>query len=175
LWCAKAPTKFEVLSLFFILGNEAHSGPVLGGMQPLRGCAFAGVSAVLGWGFSGALSGQRRQLGAGPGPWRGGRLHGVFKPVYGGSVLGGERRRHLPVLQPADAAGGFVLESGLVDSGRGVLANPQMESTRIGSLGAFPGMIVEFDGVSARCEACVSGRAPFVWDTISASNRSKQR
>lgn len=35
LWCAKAPTKTEVLSLFFILGNEAHSGPVLGGRQPL--------------------------------------------------------------------------------------------------------------------------------------------
>lgn len=50
---------------------------------------ICGGFAVLGWGFSGALSGHRRQRGAGPGPWRGGRLHGVFKPVYGGSVVGG--------------------------------------------------------------------------------------
>jgi hypothetical protein len=53
----------------------------------------------------------------------------------------------MPVLQPADAAGGIVLESGLVDSGRGVSAIPQKKS-----LGAFLGVRRSIPG-----EFCRSG------------------
>lgn len=89
---------------------------------------ICGGFAVLGWGFSGALSGQRRQRGAGPGPWRGGRLHGVFKPVYGGSVVGGRAGGSCQCFSQQMPPAKSSFESGQVDSRRGVSAIPQKKS-----------------------------------------------
>lgn len=125
LGVAKAPTKTEVLSLFFIWGMRPVFGPVLGGKQPLRGCAFAGVSAVLDGGFSGAMG--VAQPGAQGRAWslRGGRLRGVFKPFHGASSLagnaGGSCQCFSPQMPPAESS----FKSGLVESGRGVSADPQ--------------------------------------------------
>lgn len=73
----------------FYLGNEARFRACPWWGQPLRGCAVAGVSAVLAGGFSGALG--VAQPGAQGRAWslRGGRLRGVFKPFHGASSLAG--------------------------------------------------------------------------------------
>lgn len=85
---------------------------------------ICGGFVVLAWGFSGALIGRSRVRRAGPGPWRGGRLHGVFKPVYGVSVLignaGGSCKCFSQQMPPAEAS----LSSGYREPGR-VCTSPQ--------------------------------------------------
>ncbi len=95
---AKAPSSFCAgeglhkncgIEPIFYLGNEARFRACRWRGQPLRGCAVAGVLAVLAGGFSGALGGA--QPGAQGRAWslRGGRLRGVFKPFHGASSLMG--------------------------------------------------------------------------------------
>lgn len=142
----------EVLSLFSFLGTRHVFGPVLGRGQPLRGCAFAGVSPVLAGGFSGVLG--VAQPGAQGRAWsvRGGRLRGVFKPFHGASSLvgkaGGSCQCFSPQMPPAVSS----LASGVSSAAAGftrinkIEAEAPVSSLFWGQFVSFRGFRVEHDG-----------------------------
>ena len=121
---AKACTKIEVLSLFFIWGDEALLGLSLVGSSHCEAAHLRGFKLSLPGAAQALRAGNAVSSGR-PGPWRGGRFHRGLKPIYGASVLVGRRRWSCQCLSQRMPPAESLVCKRCVVSRRGVYTPPQ--------------------------------------------------